>query len=158
MTAGPVPRDLETRADVERLVRAFYSRALTDPIIGWIFTDVAQLDLEGHVPQITAFWETILLDAKTYEASAFLPHAALHERVGLRPGHFERWLALWYQTLDEHFAGPRSEMAKVAAYRLAGAFQGRLRAYPSPHDAPAPALAPEAPAGLVVTRHGGEDA
>ncbi len=48
--------DIETRADCERLVRAFYGRALTDPIIGFIFTDVAELDLDAHVPQITAFW------------------------------------------------------------------------------------------------------
>ena len=36
--------DIEDRADVERLVRAFYGRALEDPLIGWIFTDIAHLD------------------------------------------------------------------------------------------------------------------
>ena len=48
--------DIETRADCERLVRAFYERALVDPVIGWLFTDVAKLDLEEHVPRITDFW------------------------------------------------------------------------------------------------------
>ena len=37
-------RDIESRADCERLVRAFYGRALEDPIIGFIFVDVAKLD------------------------------------------------------------------------------------------------------------------
>ena len=37
--------DIETRADCERLVREFYSRALEDPVIGFLFTDVARLDL-----------------------------------------------------------------------------------------------------------------
>ena len=41
--------DIETRADCERLVRAFYGRALEDPIIGFIFTDVAKLDLEEQL-------------------------------------------------------------------------------------------------------------
>src|SRR3954465_10620287 len=58
--------DIETRADCERLVRAFYGRALTDPIIGFIFVDVAKLDLEAHVPRIASFWETILLGAQSY--------------------------------------------------------------------------------------------
>ena len=68
--------DIETRADCERLVRAFYSRALEDPVIGYIFTDVAKLDLEAHVPKIASFWETILLGARTYGGGAF--HARLH--------------------------------------------------------------------------------
>jgi hemoglobin len=139
-------RDIETREDCEVLVRAFYGRALTDPIIGFIFTDVAKLDLESHVPHVTAFWETLLLGAKSYDRGAFHPHAALHGRVGLRRGHFDRWLALWYQTLDEHFAGPRAELAKATAYRLAHAFQGRLASHPAPADNSA--------GRLVVTQHG----
>lgn len=123
--------DIAERADCERLVRAFYGRALADPIIGFIFVDVAQLDLEAHVPRITSFWETILLGAGTYGGGAFAPHAALNERVRLRPGHFERWLTLWRETVDEHFAGERAELAKAHAARVAQAFQRRL-AQPPP--------------------------
>src|SRR3954468_24994653 len=100
-------RDIETRADCERLVRAFYGRALEDPIIGFIFTDVAHLDLEAHVPRITSFWETILLGARSYGGGAFRPHAAVHMKVPLRKGHFERWLFLWRVTVVQVFAAPR---------------------------------------------------
>lgn len=147
MSDVPVPRDLETREDVETLVRAFYEQAFADPVIGFFFTDVAQVDLEEHLPHVTSFWATLLLDEKSYERGAFHPHAALHARAALRPGHFERWLALFYASVDAHFAGPRSELAKATAYRLAGAFERRLAAHPSPADA--------ASEGLVVTRHGG---
>jgi hemoglobin len=37
--------DIRNRADCERLVRLFYGRALTDPVIGFIFVDVARLNL-----------------------------------------------------------------------------------------------------------------
>ena len=141
-------RDIETRADCERLVRAFYGRALTDPIIGFIFTDVAKLDLEAHVPRITSFWETILLGEQTYSGGAFRPHAELHAKVGLREGHFERWLQLWFGTVDEMFAGDKANLAKVHALRVAQAFHHRLQAFPSPLE-PAPS-----PAGLTVTQHG----
>jgi hemoglobin len=55
-------------------VRAFYGQALEDPIIGFIFVDVAKLDLEAHVPRIASFWETILLGARSYSGGAFRPH------------------------------------------------------------------------------------
>ena len=128
-------RDLETRQDCERLVRAFYGRALTDPVIGFLFTDVAHLDLEAHVPRITDFWETILLGAQAYRGGAFAPHAALNAKVPLRQGHFDRWLWLWEQTIAELFTGPRAELAKAHARRVASAFHGRLSGQP---DAPPP--------------------
>ena len=114
-------RDIETRADCERLVRAFYGQALEDPIIGFIFTDVAKLDLEEHVPRITSFWETVLLGAQSYRGGAFGPHVELHAKVTLREGHFERWLQLWFGTVDELFAGERAELAKAHAHRVAQA-------------------------------------
>ena len=147
-TSGDL-RDIETREDIERLVRAFYSQALTDPIIGFIFTDVAQLDLEEHVPQITSFWETILLDGDSYRGGVFGRHADLHAKVGLRHGHFERWLQLWFGTVDDMFAGEKANQAKVHALRVGQAFHQRLQAFPSPAD-PAPGAAP----GLTVTQHG----
>ena len=125
-------QDIASRADIERLVRAFYGRALTDEVIGWLFTDVARIDLEAHVPRITAFWETVLLGARTYSGGAFAPHAVLHGKAGLRSGHFARWLALWRQTVDELFAGPRAELAKSHAERVAAAFDQRLNAHPEP--------------------------
>jgi hemoglobin len=138
--------DIETRKDIERLVRAFYGRAMTDEIIGFIFTDVAKLDLEAHVPEITAFWETVLLDAKTYHRSAFDPHAALHMKVTLRAGHFERWLALWCETIDAMFDGERAVAAKAHAMRVAYAFHGRLQTLTPPAE-------PGDPAALRITQH-----
>jgi hemoglobin len=126
--------DIATREDCERLVRAFYGRALEDPIIGWIFTDVAKLDLEKHIPVIASFWETVLLGARSYSGGAFRPHAELHAKVGLRGGHFVRWLALWEQTVDELFEGERAELAKAHAQRVARAFRQRLDAHASPDD------------------------
>lgn len=153
MAPPPDRRDIETRADCERLVRAFYSRALTDPIIGWIFTDVAHLDLDEHIPVIASFWETILLGARSYGGGAFSPHAALHAQAGLQAGHFTRWLALWHTTVDELFAGERAELAKSHAIRVATAFHRRLETMPSPLPPEEPGD-PEVVPALSITRHG----
>jgi hemoglobin len=141
-------RDICDRRDCERLVRAFYARALLDPLIGWIFVDVAKLDLETHIPRIAAFWESVLLGSQTYGGGAFQPHAVLHTQVGLRAGHFERWLTLWRATVDELFAGERAELAKAHARRVAGASQRRLATMPAPAELRTPA------AGLLLTWHG----
>ncbi|HYZ80122.1 MAG TPA: group III truncated hemoglobin [Solirubrobacteraceae bacterium] len=141
--------DIQNRADCERLVRAFYGRALSDPVLGFIFVDVAKLDLEAHVPRIASFWETILLGAQSYAGGAFRPHAVLHTKVRLRAGHFERWLWLWRTTVDALFAGPRAELAKTHAERVARAFHARLEMMDS-----VPAAA--GPPALTVTRHGPE--
>lgn len=138
--------DIDSRSDCERLVRAFYGRALLDPVIGWIFTDVAQLDLEAHVPRIASFWETILLGGHSYSGGAFRPHAALHARVRLRAGHFERWLWLWRATVDDLFAGQRAELAKSHAARVAQAFFARLQTVPFEGS--------DGSVGLAITQHG----
>jgi hemoglobin len=147
MGMAEMRRDIRDRADCERLVRAFYGRALTDPVIGFIFVDVARLDLEAHVPRITSFWETILLGAQSYGGGAFRPHATLNMKVPLRAGHFERWLWLWRATVDELFAGERAELAKVHADRVARAFHARLQMMDAaPVDDGWPAL--------TISRHG----
>jgi hemoglobin len=143
----PVGGDIETREDCETLVRAFYGRALTDPMIGYLFTDVAHLDLEAHVPVIASFWETVLLGTRTYGGGAFAPHGSLDAKSPLRAAHFERWLVLWRTTVDELFSGERAELAKEHALRVAAAFHRRL-------EGRREAVAAYAAGGLAVTRHG----
>jgi hemoglobin len=131
IAAAELP-DLESTADCERLVRAFYGKAMVDEKIGWLFTDVAELDLEEHIPKIASFWATNLLGSKSYKGGAFGVHGRLHQKApgGLRQEHFERWLVLWCQTVDEFFDGPLAAAAKVHALRVANAFYGRLQMHP----------------------------
>ncbi|MEA2478488.1 MAG: hemoglobin [Thermoleophilaceae bacterium] len=147
MSESRVLHDIDSRADCERLVRAFYRKALADPVIGFIFVDVARLDLEAHVPAITSFWETVLLGGRSYSGGAFAPHVRLHAKVELRAGHFRRWLQLWSATVAELFEGERADLAIDHASRVARAFHERLQGMPSPGSG---GTVP----GLSVTRHG----
>ena len=154
MTASTARHDIETREDCERLVRAFYGQALRDPIIGYLFTDVAKLDLEAHVPKIAGFWETVLLGAHSYRGGAFAPHAALHVKSPLRRGHFERWLWLWHRTVDELFEGPRARLAKAHATRVANAFLSRLQSLPGAVEREGGGDPEVGSPVLAVTQHG----
>ena len=130
--------DITTREDCDALVRAFYGRAMTDPLIGFLFTDVARIDLEEHLPKVASFWETVLLGTPTYRGGAFAPHAAVNRKAPLLSGHFDRWLHLWTEAVDEHFEGPTAELAKAHAHRVARAFQRRLAGLPWEEVEPEP--------------------
>ena len=127
--AHPLRTDLQNRSDVERLVRAFYASAFEDTLIGPIFTQVARMDLEHHLPIMCDFWETVLFRAGLYRRNALELHRALHIRHTLGAEHFERWLALWVATVDDCFAGEKAELAKLQAGRIAGSIHRRLQGF-----------------------------
>ena len=111
--------DIETPADIDRLIAAFYERVLADPIIGFFFTDIARIDLPSHLPKISAFWQLQLLGKLGYRGETFAVHKALHTQAELSADHFHRWLYLFEQTIDELFAGPRAAAAKKRAHAIA---------------------------------------
>jgi hemoglobin len=115
-------KDIQSRADVDDLMIRFYAQATSDPIIGYVFTDVAKLDLEKHLPVIGDFWETLLFGTGDYGRHKRNPlqiHALLNLKTPLRSEHFRRWLEIFRETVDESFAGERAELAKTRAEAIA---------------------------------------
>ena len=119
--------DLKDRSDIAQLVEEFYRRAFADPLIGPIFTQIARMDLARHLPIMCDFWETVLFRAGLYRRNALQMHLVLNARFPLQQEHFERWLALWIENVDEHFAGEKADLAKVQARRIAGSIHRRLQ-------------------------------
>jgi hemoglobin len=118
--------DIRDRTDIADLVTAFYTRAFADPVLGPIFTDIAHMDLEAHMPIMCDFWETVLFQAGKYGRNAFSVHLDLHQLEPLTPMHFQRWLDVWEGTVDDLFAGPKANLARVQAGRIAGSISRRL--------------------------------
>ncbi len=115
--------DIETRKDIEELVADFYQKALNDKVIGYIFTDVAKIDLEHHLPIIADFWEMLLFGTLNFQAkygrSPMQVHGALNDKENLRLEHFGRWVKLFAETVDAKFAGETANLAKVRALSIA---------------------------------------
>ena len=118
--------DIATRADIEHLLTRFYDKAFNDEVIGYIFTDVVQLDLVKHLPVITDFWESVLLETGSYKRNPILPHAEIQKKTPLEHEHFTRWLKLWKETIDEHFSGEKADVAKQRADSIAMIMQVKL--------------------------------
>lgn len=124
--AAPPRDDIDDHEAVVGLLRDFYGRAFRDALLGPVFVGVAHMDLDAHLPRMCAFWETVLFHAGSYRGNALQPHQRLHVRAHLTPAHFDRWLAIWCATVDERYAGPKAELAKVQAGRMAATMSRRI--------------------------------
>jgi hemoglobin len=116
-------RDIENEADVRAMVDAFYQRIQSDALLGPIFNDVAQVDWTHHLPKMYAFWNGVILGLAGYQGAPFPPHTVLP----IRREHFERWVALFHQTVDALFSGEAATRAKNAAASIAHTFALRMR-------------------------------
>lgn len=111
--------DIETREDLLLLMREFYSRLLTDLTISYIFTDIAKIDLEAHLPHLTDFWEQTLFYTGGYKKNVLQLHLDLNAKEKLTDKHFKIWLNNFHKTIDENFAGENAERMKSRAESIA---------------------------------------
>src|SRR5687768_11431622 len=109
--------DIQTEEDIKLLVDSFYGKVLKDDMLKPIFVDVAKLDFEKHMPKMYSFWNSILLGITGYNGQPFPAHLMFVEH--LSPAHFDRWLALFSETVDANFIGLNAEMAKQKAKNIA---------------------------------------
>ena len=102
-------KQIENREDVEFLVDSFYTKVVKDDVLSLFFK---HLDFDKHLPKMVDFWEFVLLDKAGYTTDVTQKHA--HMR--LKQEHFDRWLALFNETVDAHFTGEKAELAKQRAF------------------------------------------
>ena len=112
-------RDIETRDDLHHIITVFYLQLLTDPIIGFFFTDIVSLDLEKHIPKIADFWAFQLLGEKNYQGNVFELHRQLHIKAALTEDHFHRWVFILHNTIDNLHSGPLASGMKLKAAMIA---------------------------------------
>lgn len=118
--------DITGRADLDVVLRRFYTAAFADPRIGPFFTEIAGTDLDVHLPRITDFWERALFRSADYRRNAFAPHAALQSARAMTGEDFGRWVQLWRATIDGLHRGPNAERAKAVGERIALTMLKRL--------------------------------
>lgn len=112
-------KDLRSREDIELLVDSFYQKVQRDELIGYIFTDVAKVNWDHHLPKMYDFWEAILFGQKGFKGNPIEVHFKLNQKHPLLDSHFERWKSIFYATVDEHFSGEYAQLAKEKAQSIA---------------------------------------
>lgn len=107
--------DINNEADVERLVHAFYTKVRQDELLAAVFEPVVKDNWDHHLKRMTDFWSTLLLYTKTFTEDPLTKHLPLP----IQKIHFDRWLQLFNETIDELFAGQIAENAKNRANSIA---------------------------------------
>lgn len=117
--------EIENLEHIQLLVDTFYGKIRKDDLLADIFNDIIQNRWPEHLEKMYRFWQTILLGEHTYTGRPLLPHLPLP----VEKMHFERWIYLFEQTLDELFHGEKLELARWQANRMAMMFNMKIDYY-----------------------------
>lgn len=117
--------DIRGRDDVERFVRDFYRAAAMDDLLGPVFF-AAQIEWNAHIDRITDFWMWQLFGVRGYEGNPLRAHEPSHARTPFTPAHYDRWVALFCETICERFAGPVADLAMARGRKMAVALRRLL--------------------------------
>ena len=111
--------EILTEADVSVLVNSFYDKVRKDDLLADVFNSIIKDNWPAHLKRMTDFWSTILLYTKTYKDDPLPKHLPLP----VDKEHFDRWLVLFNETIDEHFQGEIAENARKRANSIASIMQ-----------------------------------
>ncbi len=136
---------LDDADEIADLVRRFYRDVAQDDVLGPVFNDVARVDWPAHLTKLTAFWSRALLGVSGYDGNPFAAHQRIHRQRPFTKAHFDRWLALFEDTLDQGWSGPEVERARDLARTVARVHLRQL-------DAGAPGV----PVATPTTRGGAD--
>lgn len=125
-------KDISNIDDIKRLVDTFYAKVQQDELLAGIFNKVIQNNWPKHLEKMYSFWQTVLLGKHTYYGAPFMPHSNLP----VSKKYFDRWLALFYETLGELFEGEKADEAKWRATKMAEIFQLKIAHYQQTNSKP----------------------
>lgn len=113
--------DIHSRKQIQLLVDLFYLQARQDELLGPVFNRAIE-NWQQHLPRMYQFWEKLLFGTEGYSGNPFQKHLALH----LGAEHFEAWLRIFNNTVQENFAGVKAEQAKNYARNISNTFQLKM--------------------------------
>ncbi|MFH7005723.1 group III truncated hemoglobin [Flavobacterium bizetiae] len=118
--------DIKNKQDIQILVNAFYLRIKSDPVIGYLFTEVAMVNWEKHLPVMYDFWDNILFHTGDFDGNPMLKHRELNEKSTLTRAHFDHWNKLWEKTVNDLFEGERASEIKIRAKNISKAMISKM--------------------------------
>ena len=111
-------KDIVSQDDIQVLVNSFYDKVKTSEI-GFFFEEIAKVNWEKHLPKMYIFWESVLSATVKFDGNPMGVHFPINEIIPIEKKHFEAWLKLWKETVDENFSGEIAESAKNKAENIA---------------------------------------
>jgi hemoglobin len=116
-------KDIISIKDVQFLVDKFYEVVRSDEFLGPIFNSRLDGRWEMHHRKLYRFWHTVLLRRPDY----FGDPVPIHFNMSIDERHFDYWLKLWIDTVDENFEGKIADRAKLRGRTMAAAFLSKIK-------------------------------
>jgi hemoglobin len=117
--------DIKNREDIIKLVDVFYDKVKKDAVIGYIFSDVAHVNWDLHLPRMYDFWENILFYTGNFDGNPMMTHKTLNEKAPMDFTHFNRWNTLFDETVDALYKGEKAEEIKNRAMNISKAMMDK---------------------------------
>lgn len=111
--------DIRSREDIILLVDAFYQEVQNNQKIGPIFTDVAKVNWNHHLPKMYDFWESMLFGKVVYKGNPMSTHFELKKKATLKEEEFTEWKNTFFATVDQLFEGENAKVIKQKAQSIA---------------------------------------
>ena len=103
---------------IELLVRTFYGRARSDPMIGPVF-ESRVVDWDRHLERMCAFWSSVALLSGRYHGQPMAAHLPLP----IDTPHFDRWLELFAATARDVCPPAAAAHILERAYNIADSLE-----------------------------------
>jgi hemoglobin len=115
-------------AYISLLVDEFYRRIRADETLGPIFEEAIGDRWDYHLPRMKSFWASVALNAGTYSGQPVPAHKKLSQ---VEQSHFQTWLALFRQTLQDTAPTPEAvDYFMERANRIAESLQLAMFGFP----------------------------
>lgn len=126
MGARPIPQEKIPVPHIETMVDTFYAKVREDEVLGPIFERRIE-DWPLHLERMVLFWRAVLRSEPTFKISERGAPPILHQRiVELEAMHFDRWLGLFRDVVDQTYPEPHAQRVREAARRIANALSRHL--------------------------------
>ncbi len=117
-----------TKQNIRRMVDHFYSQVLKDELISNFFIqklgdEMISDEWLRHLDLLTDFWASIILGDSAYRGEPIKPHIRMK---GLKRESFERWLKLFFQTVDKLYVKESADTFKTHGEKIANNFMKLL--------------------------------
>jgi len=109
-------KDITGRVEIELLVNTFYEKVNKNKGLSPMF---AEVHWETHLPVMYDFWENVMFHTGNYSGNPMVKHHMVHQKHPLTKEHFEMWLLLFEETVDDFFSGPNAILIKERARSIA---------------------------------------
>ena len=113
-----------TKENIRRMLDRFYSNVLKDELIAEFFIDKLGDEMisdswQSHLNLLTDFLASVLLQDNLYTGEPIKPHMRMK---GLVRKSFDRWLELFFISVDKYYTHDEANKFKLHSERIANDF------------------------------------